>query len=164
MSERLAWFNALSREAAGMQLLACCGSRTWASSVAAARPYADIKALLDAADAVWNELTPSDWLEAFAAHPRLGEGGGHSPDSSRREQSRIMDAGGETLAALVEESRSYEDRFGHVFLISAAGRTAEDVLSALRKRMENEPAAELDLAAEEQRKITRLRLKRMLHV
>ncbi len=117
---------------------------------------------MEAADVAWRELAPSDWLEAFAAHPRVGGSGGHSPDSSRREQSRIMDSEGETLATLAEENRRYEARFGHVFLISAAGRTAEDVLGALRNRMVNDPAKELDLAAEEQRKITRLRLERML--
>ena len=73
-----------------------------------------------------------------------------------------MEAGEETTAALAEENRRYEDRFGHVFLISAAGRTAADVLAALRQRMENDPATELEVAAEEQRKITRLRLERML--
>ena len=73
-----------------------------------------------------------------------------------------MEAGDETTAALAEENRRYEARFGHVFLISAAGRTAADVLAALRQRMENDPATELEVAAEEQRKITRLRLERML--
>jgi OHCU decarboxylase len=74
-----------------------------------------------------------------------------------------MDAEEETLALLAQENRRYEARFGHVFLISAAGRTAEDVLAALRKRMDNDSATELDVAAEEQRKITQLRLERMLH-
>jgi len=73
-----------------------------------------------------------------------------------------MEAGEETTAALAEENRRYEDRFGHVFLISAAGRTAVDVLAALRQRIDNDPETELKVASEEQRKITRLRLERML--
>ena len=73
-----------------------------------------------------------------------------------------MTAREETLAVLAEGNRLYEARFGHVFLISAAGRSAEDVVAAMRQRIENDPAEELQLAAEEQRKITRLRLKSML--
>jgi len=115
------------------------------------------------ADEVWGDLTPADWLEAFAAHPRVGESGGHSPDSSRKEQSRVMAAGNDTLTALADENHRYEARFGHVFLISAAGRTADEVLAALRLRMSNDPAAEVKVAADEQRKITRLRLERMLN-
>ena len=117
---------------------------------------------MQTADAVWSELTPPDWLEAFAAHPRVGESGGHSPDSSQKEQSRIKGAKDETLATLAQANRRYEARFGHVFLISAAGRTAEDVLDALRQRIDNDPSTEIKVAAEEQRKITRFRLQGML--
>jgi len=163
LSEILAWFNDLPRDEAEALLHACCGSRQWVAGVAARRPYADIPALMKAADGVWSQLAPSDWLEAFAAHPRIGESGGHSPDSSLQEQSRIMRGGDETVAVLADENRRYEARFGHVFLISASGRTAADVLDALRQRMLNDPVTEVRVAAEEQRKITRLRLERMLH-
>jgi OHCU decarboxylase len=163
LSENLDWFNGLPGDEAERNLLACCGSRSWAMAVAAQRPYGDVPALMDAADEVWADLSTSDWLEAFAAHPRVGESGGHSPDSSRVEQSRVMGAGDETLAALAEENRQYEARFGHVFLISAAGRTADDVLAVLRQRMNNDPATEVKVAAREQSKITRLRLERMLN-
>jgi OHCU decarboxylase len=102
-------------------------------------------------------------LEAFEAHPRIGASGGRSPDSSQKEQSRVMSSGAETLAAMAEQNVRYEARFGHVFLISAAGRTADEVLTALRHRMKNDAETELKVAAEEQRKITRLRLERILH-
>jgi OHCU decarboxylase len=162
LNDGLAWFNSLPDEEARTRLLVCNGSRAWAKAIAARRPYADVDALMTAADSVWSELKPSDWLEAFAAHPRLGESGGHAPDTSQKEQSRIMDAGNQTLAALAAENRRYETRFGHVFLISAAGRTAPDVLAILRQRIDNDPATELHVAAEEQRKITRLRLEGLL--
>lgn len=162
MSETVAWFNSLSRDEAERRLLACCGSRAWASGVAAGRPYSNLPALMQVADTVWIELTPSDWLEAVKAHPRIGDSGGHSPDTSRTEQSRIMGAGVEALAVLAEENRRYEARFGHVFLISAAGRSAADVLAALRQRIDTDPETEVKVAAEEQRKITRLRLGSML--
>jgi OHCU decarboxylase len=115
-----------------------------------------------AAEVAFAHFKSSDWLEAFLAHPRIGERGGHSPDLSNREQYGIMSAREETLASLAEGNRLYEERFGHVFLIAAAGRTADDVLAALRRRIENDPAIELEVAAEEQRKITVLRLKSML--
>jgi OHCU decarboxylase len=163
LSESLGWFNALPRDEAELKLIVCCGSRAWASAVAARRPYADLHDLMETADAMWKNLAPSDWLEAFAAHPRLGESGGHATDSSQREQSRIMAAGNETLADLAAENRRYEGRFGHVFLISAAGRTAAEVLAALRQRIDNDPVTEIKVASEEQRKVTRLRLESMLH-
>lgn len=162
MSEDLAWFNGLPRDEAERRLRECCGSRAWAAAVAAGRPYADLSALVSASDEVWGGLAPDDWLEAFAAHPRLGDSGGHSPDASRKEQGRVMEGGHDMLAALAAENRRYEARFGHVFLISAAGRTAEDVLATLRRRIDNDEATELAVAAEEQRKITRLRLAGML--
>ena len=117
---------------------------------------------MEAADAEAANLRASDWLEAFTAHPRIGERGGHAPAACNREQKGVLTARDETLAVLAEGNRHYEERFGHVFLISAAGRSAEDVVAALRQRIENDPATELNVAAEEQRKITRLRLKSML--
>ena len=130
--------------------------------MAARRPFADLPQLLNAAGELWDRLGPSDWLEAFAAHPRLGESGGSAPGSSGREQSRIMNAEEETLAELAAENRNYEARFGRVFLYAAAGRTGAEVLAALRQRMSNDSETELIVASAEQRKITRLRLESML--
>ncbi|HKW70219.1 MAG TPA: 2-oxo-4-hydroxy-4-carboxy-5-ureidoimidazoline decarboxylase [Candidatus Dormibacteraeota bacterium] len=151
-------FNALSTARAEDQLFAAFADRSWAAEVASGRPYRDIDQLLDAAELAWSKLKPGDWLRAFAAHPRIGESGGHAPATSEREQSGVRQASGRTLAALAEENRKYEARFGHVFLIAARGRSAEDILHALRQRMTNDPATELEVAAAEQRKITRLRL------
>ncbi len=142
--------------------MACCASSRWAREVAQARPYRDLDDLLDAADAAWWKLAPADWLKAFAAHPRIGDKGGHQPESSDREQKGVMAAESETREAIAEANRSYEARFGHVFLISAAGKSSADVLAALRGRMGNEPKMELRVAAGEQARITRLRLERML--
>lgn len=154
-------FNQLSDEEAAAQLLAVCHSRRWAKEVAAGRPYADLAALQRAADEVWLGLGPEDWLEAFAAHPRIGEAGGASADWSRQEQAGV---GGATdvQERLARGNADYEARFGHVFLISAAGRDAEEVLVALEQRLGNDPATELRVAAEEHRRITRLRLERLM--
>jgi 2-oxo-4-hydroxy-4-carboxy-5-ureidoimidazoline decarboxylase len=134
------------------RLYACFASRRWARAVAAGEDP----------DHAMDDLTDEDWLEAMKAHPRIGERGGDAPASSDREQSRAMQASDETKAALAAENRRYEERFGHVFLIFASGRSAEEILAELRRRMKNDPAAELGEARRELRSIAHLRLQRML--
>jgi OHCU decarboxylase len=155
-------FNQLSDEEAAGELLAVCHSRRWAKEVAAGRPYPDVAALQRAADDVWLHLSPEDWREAFEAHPRIGEGGGASADWSRQEQAGVGDAGQDVRDRLARGNAAYEARFGHVFLISAAGRDADEILAALTERLGNDPDTELRVAAEEHRRITRLRLERLL--
>jgi OHCU decarboxylase len=162
LNESIDRFNARSREEAERQLYACFASHRWAAHVARGRPYANLSALLASAESAWIGLAPGEWLDAFAAHPRIGERGGHSPAASEREQSGVRQGSEETLAALGAENRRYEARFGHVFLIAASGRTAEEILEALRQRMTNDPKTELEVAADEHRKITRLRLEDLL--
>jgi OHCU decarboxylase len=159
---RLEEFNRLPEEEAATELLAVCHSRRWAKEVAAGRPYADLAALQEAADRVWLGLGPDDWLEAFAAHPRIGEGGGASPGWSRREQAGVGGADRDVQERLARGNAEYEARFGHVFLISAAGRDAAEILAALTDRLANDPATELRVAATEHRRITRLRLERLM--
>jgi len=169
-AEGLARLNALGAVEAEERFLACCGSRAWARAMAERRPFADADALARAADEVWWALAPEDWLEAFAAHPRIGEAevGGHgqagarSASWSEAEQAGTRAAADETLRALEEGNRRYEDRFGHVFLIRAAGRSAADMLSALTERISNDPEAELRVAAAQQAEITRSRLARLV--
>jgi allantoicase len=156
----LRWLNLLPVRQAEAELLACCGSREWASRVAASRPFATAEELAGVADKVWESLGPDHWLEAFGAHPRIGERSGSSWPT--REQAGVGGAAAEVLAAIAEGNRAYEARFGHVFLVCASGRGAAELLAELRGRLANEPAAELRVAAEEQRKITRLRLDRLL--
>jgi len=151
-------FNDLPVEEAERQLQTCFANHAWAAQVAAGRPYFDLAGLLAAAESAWPALGPADWLDAFAAHPRIGESGGHAPEASRREQSGVARAREKTLAALASENRRYEERFGHVFLIAAQGRDADEILAELRRRMSNDPATEVEEAAREQRKITRVRL------
>jgi allantoicase len=155
-------FNALSPIQAEDQLYAAFANRFWAARVGAGRPYRNLDALLAAAESAWSDLKPGDWLQAFAAHPRIGERGGHAPATSEREQSAVIQASARTLAALEAENRRYEERFGRVFLIAARGRSAEEILHELRRRMSNDPSAELEAAAAEQRKITRMRLIEMV--
>ena len=159
---RLDRFNRLSEEEATGELLAVCHSRRWAERVAAGRPYADLAALQRAADEAWTSLGPDDWLEALEGHPRIGEGGGRSPAWSRQEQAGVGGAGQDLQERLARGNAAYEARFGHVFLISAAGRSAAEILAALEQRLGNDPDTELRVAADEHRRITRLRLERLM--
>jgi OHCU decarboxylase len=129
--------------------------------MAGARPFPDASSLAETADATWRELSPDDWLEAFSAHPAIGTKINLSPFSSE-EQAGARGADSDTLAELADLNRRYADRFGHVFLVCATGRTAAEMLAIGRKRLGNDPETELAIAAEEQRKITRLRLEKLL--
>jgi len=158
----IASFNALPSQEAETRLYACFAHRAWAARVAAGRPYDNLAELMVATESAWSQLTTDDWLVAFTAHPRIGEKGGHAPATSKREQRQVAQGSVVTLEAIAAENREYEKRFGHVFLIAAHGRTADEILSELRRRMTNDAATELQVAAGEQRKITRLRLERFL--
>ena len=162
MSDRLPWFNDLAQADAENVLYGCLANRSWAERVAADRPYEDLESLLAMADIASAELSDREWMDAFAAHPRIGERGGHAPVASEGEQRRVMDASPDTLSALAVENRRYEERFGHVFLIAASGRSPVEILAELRRRMNNDSATELLEAAREQRRIARLRLEKAL--
>jgi OHCU decarboxylase len=159
---QLRWFNELKKKEAIGALLLVCHSRKWATQVAAGRPYDDVDSLLAAADKTWMALDPDDWLEALDAHPRIGERGGRSAEFSKQEQAGVGNAGQDVQAAIAAGNAEYEERFGHVFLISAAGRSAEEILATLTDRLGNDPDTELRVAAEEHRRITRLRIERLL--
>ncbi|HEV8648300.1 MAG TPA: 2-oxo-4-hydroxy-4-carboxy-5-ureidoimidazoline decarboxylase [Actinomycetes bacterium] len=159
---QLRWFNQLTDQEAVGALLGVCHSTRWAEQVAGRRPFPSVEILQAVADEVWTSLTPDDWLEALDAHPRIGERGGASAAWSRREQAGVGQASNDVRAAIDRGNRAYEERFGHVFLISAAGRSAEEILANLRDRMDNDPGTEVRVAAEEQRRITRLRIERLM--
>jgi len=160
--------NRLPRQQAVKSFLDCCGSRQWAQQLAARRPFTGPAQLLSAADAIWLEMKARDWMEAFRHHPPIGGKRAKAKQSSTanhwsaKEQSSAQQAAPELLSALAAENLAYAKKFGYVFLICATGKTSEEILQALRQRMPNDPEAELCIAAEEQRKITRLRLERLL--
>jgi allantoicase len=157
---RLRSLNALLPQKAEAELLRCCGSTAWARAMTARRPFRDQPALLAAADEIWRALAPHDWLEAFAAHPRIGE---RKADRwAMQEQADTATAGQDTLTALDEANRAYEDRFGYLFIVCATGKSTAEMLALLRERLDNTDETELQVAAEEQRKITALRLEKLL--
>lgn len=145
-------FNALPVDGAEQQLIACCAAPRWAAQVAAGRPYASGGALQAAAAAA---LTDRDLDQAMAGHPRIGD---RAEGVSRREQAGVAQAGDDVRAALAEGNRTYEERFGHVYLVCASGRSAEDLLATLHARLGNDPAAERAVALAEVAAINRIRL------
>jgi 2-oxo-4-hydroxy-4-carboxy-5-ureidoimidazoline decarboxylase len=159
--------NSLDATAAYDALLRCCGSRSWVDGMMAGRPFPSDDALLSTADKVWLSLDRADWLEAFSAHPRIGdlkalrEKFAATADLCGNEQTGIAGAAEQVLQDLAEGNREYEQRFGHIFIVCAGGKSASEMLRLLRDRLGNEPDAELKNAAAEQAKITRLRLEKL---
>jgi OHCU decarboxylase len=164
----LAWLNLLPAAEVEKELLQCCGSTRWARQMVEARPYATLEALIATANEIWGSLDRNDWLEAFRSHPKIGEKKSVEPVSTQarqwsgQEQSGVANASQETVDSLATLNRAYEQKFGFIFIICATGKTSDEMLSALRERLEHEPAAELPIAAAEQSKITELRLKKLL--
>jgi OHCU decarboxylase len=130
--------------------------------MAAARPFANAEAMDAAADEIWGALDRADWLDAFAAHPKIGERRGTGRGWSDAEQAAAAGAGHETMRRLADANRDYEARFGYIFIVCATGKTADQMLSLLEARLRHDAAGELLIAAEEQRKITRLRLRKLI--
>jgi 2-oxo-4-hydroxy-4-carboxy-5-ureidoimidazoline decarboxylase len=168
MNEVLTRWNGLSSKEAAEEILPCCGSRSWAKRMAFRRPILGEAALLGASDEVWNGLLESDWHEAFRSHSRIGEPPTHAPsatrsaDWAREEQQKVGGACDEIKMALAEGNREYEKRFHRIFIVCASGKSAPDILEILRRRLRNEESTELLEAAEEQRKIAQLRLRKWL--
>ena len=125
------------------------------------RPFPDLQQLLAQADAEWWSLDPEDWLEAFSRHPKIGERAAAS-SWSEQEQAGAKSADEETKQQLTAANREYESKFGHIYIVCATGKTAAEMLTLCRERLSNEPDTELRVAAEEQRRITHLRLRKLI--
>ena len=168
MQHDLAWLNSLAAAEAEKELLQCCGSTRWAQQMTAARPFATLDELLATANEIWSSLDRNDWLEAFRSHPKIGEKKAADPVSTQarqwsgQEQSGVATASQETVDSLATLNRAYEEKFGFIFIICATGKTSDEMLSALRERIEHDTADELPIAAAEQSKITALRLNKLL--
>ena len=159
--------NALSDARATDVLTACCGAHRWVAAMVARRPFASVDEAVSAANDLWRETTEADWREAFDHHPRIGEPrtaraeGQRGAAWSASEQSRAAAADDDVKRQLADVNAEYESRFGHIYIVCAAGRPADELLDVARARLHNDPATELRVAAEEQRKITELRLHKL---
>ena len=168
MGDRLTWFNELPAGEAQQALRECCAAPRWAEQMAAARPYSSAQDVIRQSGAIVAELTVTDLAEALGGHPRIGErlearnGGRQAAGWSRQEQSRVDADDTKTMLALAEANRQYEQRFGHIYLVSAAGRTAPELLDVLRDRLQNEPEDEWQVVRSELQRINALRLQRLV--
>jgi OHCU decarboxylase len=157
-----AWNRAAAQEALD-PMLACCGSRRWATEMIALRPFESVDQLIEAADIAWSKTSEPDWLEAFACHPRIGERGPANTESraaswSRQEQSSTESANAGVLVAIANGNAAYEKQFGFTYIVSATGKSANEMLAILNRRLENDRATELLEAAGQQWQITQIRL------
>jgi 2-oxo-4-hydroxy-4-carboxy-5-ureidoimidazoline decarboxylase len=182
MSDVLDRWNFLSSAEAEDEILPCCGSRVWANAMASRRPFADVPTLLAASDEVWQSLAEADWLKAFSSHPRIGGSAiaGSRPEKrpyerndpgraeaqsaawSEQEQRNVAVADDKTKLSLAEGNREYERRFNRTFIVCATGKSPAEILAILQRRLKNDEATELREAAEQQRQITQIRLRKWL--
>jgi len=166
-------WNRMSADEATRAILPCCGSNTWARGMVARRPLADESAFLTASNEIWRGLAPSDWMEVFRSHPRIGESPAseaasrQSPSAqsvawSAQEQRNVEESDASVKKALADANREYERRFNRIFIVCATGKSALEILETLRGRLTNDAETELHEAAEQQRQITEIRLKKWL--
>jgi 2-oxo-4-hydroxy-4-carboxy-5-ureidoimidazoline decarboxylase len=159
-------WNRLEQDTAMHAILPCNGSRAWAIGMVNNAPFETPEDCFAASDKVWAALSPKDWQEAFDSHPRIGE----AKARAATEKSLTWSAGEQaaanpdaaTQAALAQANADYEKKFGRIFIVCATGKSAAEMLAILQKRMANDPATELHEAAEQQRQITQLRLRKWL--
>ena len=169
MIQSLHRLNRLSANDAEAEFLKCCGSTRWARAMTEARPFEAVDDVLARADRIWWSLREADWLEAFRAHPKIGEQKAATAQSaeaqkwSAQEQSGVAQAPASTISELAERNREYEDRFGFIFIVCARGKSSEEMLAIINERIRHDGETELRAAAAEQSKITRLRLEKLLN-
>lgn len=155
------------------ELLNCCGSKSWAKMMMTFFPADDLAELLEDAEEVWFELSEDDWKEAFSHHPKIGDreslenkfASTAHPKTigwASDEQIGVSSASPELIDALSEANKQYEEKFGYIFIVCATGKSAEEMLGMLQLRLRNSPAEEIKIAADEQNKITKLRIEKLL--
>ncbi|MFF9777994.1 2-oxo-4-hydroxy-4-carboxy-5-ureidoimidazoline decarboxylase [Streptomyces sp. NPDC013978] len=159
----LARFNALGEHAAAAALHEACASAEWGRRLLAGRPYTAVEDLLAASDAAMAELGEADLAEAMAGHPPIGRPKPGDPTSAR-EQRGMAGASDALKAEMLELNLAYQEKFGHVFLICATGRTGEQMRDAVRDRIGNAPEREREIVRTELGKINRIRLARLVDV
>ena len=169
--------NSLTPRDAVILFRQCCGSTRWAQTMNDRKPFRSVEEMHIASDDVWYSLTEDDWKQAFAQHPKIGDipperhgrAGkslrkkfGSTADWAKGEQAGAMGASEKVLKALAEGNNLYEAKFGYIFIVCATGKSAEEMLAILNKRLNNIPSEEIKIAAQEQAKITRIRLENVL--
>lgn len=161
-------FNILPKEQLIEELSRCCGSSTWVKKMLPFIPADDMIELLEDAEELWWQCNEEDWKEAFSHHPKIGDVESlatkfaSTAQWASGEQSRVNMASAEIIKALAESNRLYEEKFGYIFIVCATGKTGEEMLEILQERLKNDPEEEIKIAADEQNKITKLRIEKLL--
>ena len=163
-----AW-NDEDSDAAIAALLSCCAAQRWAETLVSQRAFVNEVALFSAADESWSTMKVGDWMQAFRAHPRIGERKvEHATEQSKhwsgQEQSSVDQAHAGILAELAAGNRQYEEQFGFTYIICATGKSAEEMLHILRRRLNSDRDTELHEAVEQQRQIMQIRLRKWLQI
>lgn len=160
--------NSLDHQSAVDAMQRCCGASRWATAMANARPFDDEAELYERAEAIWGEMEKSDILEAFSHHPQIGadleelkKKFASTASWSSNEQAAVAEADEAVLIRLRDRNAEYLDRFGYIFIVCASGKSADEMLELLEERIDNDPDTELEIAAGEQAKITKLRLEKL---
>ncbi|MCX4029520.1 2-oxo-4-hydroxy-4-carboxy-5-ureidoimidazoline decarboxylase [Endozoicomonas sp. SM1973] len=167
-SNKIAAINQLAETDALRLFSQCCTSTIWVTKMVASRPFANHNQLFQQAEYHWQNLTEADYLEAFSGHPQIGDihslraKYAHTQSFANHEQASIHEAAEYTLQALAANNQAYEQKFGFIFLVCATGKSAEQMLQLLQQRLLNDRQTELNNAATEQQKITRLRLEKLI--
>lgn len=152
------------------EFLKCCGSNSWAEKLVEQRPFSDQEDLFKKSDNIWERMEKDDFLEAFAQHPKIGDINSlakrfaHTKQWAENEQSGVDSAPDKTIEELAEYNKKYEDKYSYIFIVCATGKSAQEMLEILKSRIDNDPQLELKTAANEQNKITKIRLEKLLMV
>jgi OHCU decarboxylase len=168
MNDALARLNNADTAEAESIFRDCCGSSRWAGKMVAARPFMTGDELINAAVAAFNDLDTDDWLEAFAAHPKIGQTKISTAKAARStEWSAVEQAGMNSANELLKQelaaaNHAYHEKFGFIFIICATGKSAPEMLEACRLRLSNDSKTEVNTAAKEQQEITEIRLRKLL--
>ena len=150
------------------ELLKCCGSPAWVNKMLPFFPAEDLVELLEDAEEQWFKCSEEDWKEAFTHHPKIGDieslkkKFASTAQWASGEQSGVNTASQQTIEALAKGNEAYEKKFGYIFIVCATGKSADEMLGLLTTRLVNDPKDEIEIAADEQNKITKLRLEKLL--
>lgn len=163
----IAEFDHLSSEKKRELLLQCCGSASWADKVMQSLPAEDLVDLMEISDEAWSQCNEDDFREAFTHHPKIGdidslkEKFANTAHWAAGEQSGVNQSSEKILLQLAEGNKKYEDKFGYIFIVCATGKSAAEMNNMLQERLHNDPEQEIRIAAEEQNKITKIRLEKL---
>ena len=162
--------NQLPADEAATAFAQCCVSQRWIQQMVAARPFLSAEQLQQQAENFWQALAEADYLEAFEGHPKIGDVSSlqqkyaSTKALAAGEQSSVNAANDAIINALAEGNQSYEQRYGFIFIVCASGKSAAEMLALLPARLSNNRATEVQNAADEQAKITRIRINKLLGI